>query len=125
MEHLWIDNQPKIDAGWELARRLKDAGYTLAICTNNWLGVMENLVKQTFQFRLFDDIIDSSQEKVKKPSGEMYSLVEERLSATSEQICFIDDSQENLSAAEERGWRGYLYEGDLYKANETILSELL
>lgn len=105
----WIEGQPLIEAGWDTLQKLKNSGYKVIACTNNWLGVVENQVKNIPQFSQFETIIDSSQEKVRKPHHEMYKLVEERTGYSGLDIFLIDDSTHNCESAKEFGWQAYIF----------------
>lgn len=109
LANAWVNGQTRIEPSWELVKDLKDS-YRLVACTNNWLGVVENQVKNIPEFMYFETIIDSSQEKVKKPDPKMYTLVEERIYEKGNDIFFIDDSQRNIAGAKQHGWQVYLFD---------------
>jgi FMN phosphatase YigB (HAD superfamily) len=48
--------------------------------------------------------------KVRKPDPQIYSQVERETNTSAEQIIFFDDLPENIKAAKERGWTGYVVE---------------
>lgn len=105
-EEFWLEDTLK------LVTELKTAGYKLAVMSNSWLGLTDPS-KQTVlpqELQLFDYIFDSSQEKMKKPDGNFYDLVEKSIQATGEDILFIDDDEKNINIAEQRHWRTYLYD---------------
>jgi len=54
---------------------------------------------------LFDDVIESSLEGIRKPNPEIYKLACRRLSVEPEQCLFIDDLGINLKPAKEMGMR--------------------
>jgi FMN phosphatase YigB (HAD superfamily) len=118
----WRSNQPLMPAGWDLAKHLFEMNIPLAICTNNWLGVMEFIIKKYPEFVLFGSIIDSSQEKIRKPDCKIYELVEKEVGYSGKEILFIDDSIKNIEAAEAFGWNTYLYLGnDFDTQNKKVL----
>lgn len=106
---VWIEGQPLIESGWSLLRKLKN-NYRLSACTNNWLGVVENQIKDINDFRFFEIIIDSSQEKVRKPDNRMFRIVEERLNEHGSNIFLIDDSHGNCEAAKQFGWQVFEFD---------------
>ena len=105
----WIDGMSRIVPTCELISELTKF-YKVIACTNNWPGLVENQAKNIPEYRLFDMIIDSSQEKVRKPDHKMYKLVEERIYVTGQDVFFIDDSKQNCDAAKEYGWQTYLFD---------------
>ena len=100
----WIEGQPLIESGWDLLKSLK-GHYRVVACTNNWLGVVENQIKNIPDFSHFEMIIDSSQEKVRKPDEKMFKIVEERTGQPGEDVFLIDDSHSNCEAADRYGWQ--------------------
>ena len=58
---------------------------------------------------LFDGVLVSGVEKVKKPSLAVYELLIERFSLVPDETIFIDDRYENLEAAAQAGIRGLLF----------------
>lgn len=119
--NLWVTKQSRIDAGWNLVYQTQKMGYPLGIFTNNWLGVMENLIKNNNDFRLFSFIFDSSQEKCKKPEPKAYTAVMGALGLEPKDILFIDDNESNINTAKETGWNTFLYKGDLDSINSQIM----
>lgn len=57
---------------------------------------------------LFEGILVSGDEKMKKPDREIYDLMLSRYNLIAEESVFIDDNAHNISAAEELGINGIL-----------------
>lgn len=58
---------------------------------------------------LFDAVICSAEEGVRKPWKEAYRLAFERLRVSPREALFVDDSEENVKAAETLGITSHLY----------------
>jgi len=105
----WTEGQSRIEPTISFLPELENK-YRMIACTNNWLGVVENQEKNIPEFKYFVMIIDSSQEKIKKPDPRMYKLVEERVGASGGDILLIDDSNRNCEQALFQGWQVYLFD---------------
>ncbi len=106
---IWVDGQPWLEEGWKLVNDLCNSGFSLAICTNNWIGVMEEVAIKRTDFTRFKEIIDSSSEEIRKPDRRIYEIVERRLEAKGDEIYFIDDSENNLTEPKAMGWKTFYY----------------
>ena len=86
------------------ARSLRDAGYKLAVVTNNIAEYNEGWRSLFEVDDIFDTIIDSSVEGVRKPDPAIYHRALFQLSCPAPwQAVFLDDFDGNLSAAAELG----------------------
>jgi len=71
----------------------------------------------------WDQIIDSTIVKMKKPEPEIYQLSQERVSATGSEILFIDNTQKNLDTAKNFQWQTLFYDsGNLEESSIKLLS---
>jgi putative hydrolase of the HAD superfamily len=93
------------------ARRLRARGFRLGLCTNN-IEPIRALWKTQLPLDLFDAVVDSSEEGVRKPDPRIYLITCERLGSAPEQCVFVDDHPANVRAAEALGMRGVLVVGD-------------
>jgi epoxide hydrolase-like predicted phosphatase len=91
---------------------LKDAGYPIAILTNNvkefrewWWPLMD------FE-SIFDAIVDSHEVQMRKPNPEIYHHTMNRIGATPSRTVFLDDLHANVEAANALGMHGVLVEED-------------
>jgi epoxide hydrolase-like predicted phosphatase len=84
----------------EAVRRARQAGIRTALVSNSW-GV------HRYPHDLFDDLFDgvviSGEEGIRKPARRMYELGAERAGVTYEQCVYVDDLPFNLTPAEEMG----------------------
>ena len=79
-------------------RRLKDEGYKLGILTNN-VREFTDYWHATIPIELFDVIVDSCEEGIRKPDPEIYLRAAERLFVEPKACVFLDDSPVNCDAA--------------------------
>jgi epoxide hydrolase-like predicted phosphatase len=91
---------------------LKNAGYPIAILTNNvkefrewWWPLMD------FE-SIFDAIVDSHEVRMRKPNPEIYHHTMSRIGATPSRTVFLDDLHANVEAANALGMHGVLVEED-------------
>jgi epoxide hydrolase-like predicted phosphatase len=89
------------------ARRLKDAGYRLAVCSNN-IAAYRSTWQAQVPLELFEVVIDSSEVGLRKPDPAIYLLTCDRLGVPPARCVFIDDHPANVEAAVSLGMRGVL-----------------
>jgi len=84
----------------------KTGGYKLYALTN-WSAETFPHALQRFQFfKLFDGIVVSGEEKMRKPSAEFYKILIDRYRLDPGKTIFIDDSQRNVEGAKAVGIAG-------------------
>ncbi|GAA5224703.1 HAD family hydrolase [Membranihabitans marinus] len=68
-----------------------------------------------FETKYFNQVFYSHQLKARKPDQEIYKMVNDRIGVDKEEILFIDDLKENVTAAQDFGWNSVLHpaQGDL------------
>lgn len=105
----------------ELIERLK-VHYKVAMLTNNnALGFKPFDAKFGFS-RLFDAVIVSGEEGVKKPDERIFQIALQRLRVKAKNTYFLDDTPANVDAAKKTGIHGIVFkdakqaEADLKKA---------
>ncbi len=94
-------NEPMID----YMRKLRDRGYRLALCTNNvreWDARWRSMLAVD---ELFEIVVVSAFEGMRKPEPEIYQLTLERLAVPASATVFVDDVDVNCAAAQEAGMR--------------------
>jgi epoxide hydrolase-like predicted phosphatase len=84
----------------EAVRKAHAAGIRTALVSNSW-GVHRYPHEQFDE--LFDGVVISGEERIRKPSKRMYELGAERAGVPPEQCVFVDDLPFNLTPAEELG----------------------
>jgi epoxide hydrolase-like predicted phosphatase len=107
----WLAEEYWLEDTLKLLQELHSAGYKLAIMSNSWLGLSDPVIRAVLpsELKFFDEIFDSSVERVEKPDVAFYELVEQRTGDSGKDLFFIDDFQKNLDIAEQRGWQQFLY----------------
>lgn len=84
----------------EAVRRAREAGIRTALVSNSW-GTHRYPHEQFAE--LFDGVVISGEEGMRKPSRRMYELGAERAGVPAEACVYVDDLPFNLKPAEELG----------------------
>ena len=109
----------------ERVRRLRTDGYRTAIVTNNAREFREAWLSLLPFHELFDTIVDSSEEGVRKPDPKIYLRALERLGGIApERAVFLDDFPGNVDGAVRVGIHGIVV-GDDPQDALAALDELL
>lgn len=97
--------------------------YKIGLLTNMYPNMLSEIKRAHLIPNIeFDQIIDSSIEKVQKPYKEIYELAEKRSDFKSNEILFIDNSQKHLDSAKQLGWQTFLYDPtDAKKSSEELM----
>jgi len=88
------------EAMLEAVRRAHASGVRTALVSNSW-GV-HRYPRELFE-ELFDGVVISAEEGIRKPSRRMYELGAERAGVQAAQCVYVDDVPFNLTPAEELG----------------------
>jgi epoxide hydrolase-like predicted phosphatase len=99
IDGLFAGVQPDV-AMLEAVRRAREGGIRTALVSNSW-GV-HRYPHDLFE-ELFDGIVISGEEGMRKPSRRMYELGAQRAGASAEECVYVDDLPFNLKPAEELG----------------------
>ncbi len=86
---------------WELLPKLKES-FKLAVI-NNGNALAKKYWGRRFDFSIFDTFVSSAIEGVRKPDPEIFLITCEKLKVKPEECLFMDDSLENVEAAETLG----------------------
>lgn len=96
----------QIEGMYEIVKGLKDRGYHIYGLTN-WSAETFALVRDIYPIlSLMEGTVVSGEEKVIKPSPEIYRILLTRYGLTPSECVFIDDNSYNVKAAEEMGIKG-------------------
>ena len=88
----------------ERVGQLKQAGYITAIITNNVKEFSEGWRSLLPVDELFDWVVDSCEEGVRKPGVEIFNIALSRLgNISAAQTVFLDDFEENIKTASRLG----------------------
>ena len=99
IDGLFAGVQPDV-AMVEAVRRARAGGIRTALVSNSW-GV-HRYPHDLFD-ELFDGVVISGEERMRKPSRRMYELGAERAGVAAELCVYVDDLPFNLAPAEEMG----------------------
>ncbi len=89
----------------EIARRLKEAGFTL-FGLSNWSETKFDLVKDRMVFLDYlDDYVLSGTVKQVKPEPEIFHTLLNKIQRQAEECLFIDDSAANIHTAQTLGFQ--------------------
>jgi putative hydrolase of the HAD superfamily len=81
-------------------RRARQAGLRTGLISNSWV---EDHYDPSMLAELFDGVVISGREGIRKPAPRMYELGAERIGLPPEACVYVDDLPFNLSPAEELG----------------------
>ncbi|HEY2140821.1 MAG TPA: HAD family phosphatase [Solirubrobacteraceae bacterium] len=84
----------------EAVRRARAAGIRTALVSNSW-GV--HRYPHDLFSELFDGVVISGEERIRKPSRRMYELGAERAGVPAERCVYVDDLEFNLAPAQKLG----------------------
>lgn len=88
------------------ARELKANGFKIGILTNMPTSFIPWFNRAAADFRaLADAEVISGAEHLVKPDPAIYTLMAQRLALPPETLCFFDDMQPNVEAAQQCGWQ--------------------
>ena len=92
----------------EFCRSLRADGLRTGLLTNNATEFEEFWRPQLPLDELFDDVVDSSEEGLRKPDARIDHLALERLGVEAADALFVDDAPGNVAGAERVGIRSVL-----------------
>jgi len=99
-------------------RTLHARGYRMAILTNNvreWEPLWRSMLPVD---ELFELVVDSGFEGVRKPDPRIYELTLDRLGAAPESTLFVDDTELNCDAARELGMQAVWFRSNAQAIGE-------
>lgn len=112
-ENRWILNEELLN----FIREKKENGLKIAVLSNVAQYSFGQFFSEEEQAKFFDEVVLSGNEGVSKPDARIFEIACERLGEKPENCVFVDDSLENVLAAEKLGMRGIVYaDFDNFKA---------
>ena len=102
----------------DLIIRLKEK-YKIVLLSNALASWLHKILENNDLYRLFDHMVISGEEGIRKPSEQIYRLALSRAGIDARDAVFIDDNEKNTLAAESVGIHGIVY-----KDNENLISDL-
>lgn len=120
-----ISRQETIRPTARLIEDLKETGYKLYVLSNMSREFIDFLRQQPV-YKNFDGEVISCEEGVVKPMPEIYDIVLSRYALVPEESIFIDDREENVIAAQQRGISTFHFNRNDYEGScEQLRSMLL
>ena len=104
----------------ELVRELKQAGYHIYLLSNASLALREYFPRIPGS-ECFDKLMVSAEEKLLKPSHEIFERLYEKFGLTPGQCWFIDDSPQNVEGAIQTGMGGSVFYGDVKRLRRDLI----
>jgi 2-haloacid dehalogenase len=91
----------------EILRQLKQSGKYKLYALTNWSAETFPHALERFEFfKMFEGVVVSGEEKMRKPSPEFYKIILDRYHLDPAKTVFIDDSLRNVKGAEAVGITG-------------------
>lgn len=103
----WADEMPVFEDITQVIKNLHENGYKIYLLSNI-PSYFYDFQPKIPALKYFDGFLISSDEKLIKPSPEIYLKLLEKFSLKAEECFFIDDMQRNVDAAIEQGFDGYV-----------------
>lgn len=104
----------------ELVRELKQAGYHIYLLSNASLALREYFPRIPGS-ECFEKLLVSAEEKVLKPSHEIFERLYEKFGLNPGQCWFIDDSPQNVEGAIQTGMGGSVFYGDVKRLRRELI----
>lgn len=99
-----------IEGTVDILRELKEAGYPL-YGLSNWSAETFRRIRHQYPFMdWFEEIVISGEVKLIKPDPLIYKLLLERIKRSAEECLFIDDSEANVTTANQLGFQTIRFE---------------
>jgi len=106
----------------DTVRKVREHGVRTAIVTNNVREYGDAWRSMVPVDELFDVIVDSCEEGIRKPDPRIFMIALERLGVeNAERAVFLDDFDGNINAARALGMHGILVTGDPQPAMDELL----
>lgn len=106
----------------EIVKDLKTRGYKVAILSNYSVALRQKLIDEGLH-DLFDEIVISAEVGFQKPQPEIFDVLFKRLGMNSNEIIFIDDTDQSLLGHETIGYLPIKFKNN--EQFKTDLSKLL
>jgi epoxide hydrolase-like predicted phosphatase len=118
-----VDIMFPLDDNVRLLPELKKQGFRVFYLTNFHLDTFETVKNDYYFFRYFDGGVVSADIKLSKPDVRIYRYILNKYSLKPEECLYIDDVEENITAAESAGIQSLMTYGS--PKISTLLEEKL
>ncbi len=127
---MWHDNwiemaSPAIPHSARLLRALRAKGIPVFSLTNFGIQTFDFAITQYDVLTEFDRQYVSGHMQVIKPDPEIYQQVEADCGVDPQALLFTDDREDNIQAANARGWQTHLFTGPQTWADQLVAKGLL
>lgn len=102
-----LDIMFPLDNNVRLLPALKKQGFSVYYLSNFHLDTFEQVKSDYYFFRYFDAGIISAEVKLSKPDTRIYNLLLDSFSLKPGECFFIDDTEDNVTAAKSVGMKGF------------------
>lgn len=110
---------------WPIINKAKSK-FKIGLLTNMYPHMLEEIKKAGLLPDVeFDQIIDSSVEKVQKPYKEIFKLAQKRSGFKGSEILFIDNSKKNLNVPNKLDWQTFYYDSSNCKKSNIDLLDFI
>jgi HAD superfamily hydrolase (TIGR01509 family) len=121
----FVDHFEQNTSIWPVMEAAKKLG-RVGLLTDMYPRMLDTIKKHGLLAPIeWDIVIDSSVEKVRKPTKEIFDLAAHRAGVKPEEILFIDNRQWNVDGAKVMGWQTYLYDSSNYEKSSRDLAVFL
>ena len=90
-----------------LNQSLRERQVPTYILSNTNEIAIDHVRRQYPFFRDFCGFVLSYEHGAMKPQPTLYEIIEHTTAGSGQEICFLDDREENVAAGRERGWRAH------------------
>jgi glucose-1-phosphatase len=109
--NLRVDIMFPLDDNVRLLPELKKQGFRVFYLSNFHLDTFEAVKNDYYFFRYFDGGVISAEIKISKPDVRIYKYILDKYTLIPEECLYIDDIEENISAADSAGMQTLLTYG--------------
>jgi len=106
----WVRDYEKIPQTYDSILKISN-NFQVGILSNIYTGIFELLIQKDLVPNIkYKNIFLSCDLGFRKPEVEIFKHVENTSNLKSEEILLIDDQEDNLAQAKERGWGTFLFD---------------
>lgn len=116
----WYTHMPLIESTLQLIDTLKARGYRLFLLSNAPKFFADKIDFFSRGVEKLEDMVFSGPIKMAKPDREIYEYAVEKFGVSPGECLFLDDKQENVSAARSCGMNSLVYKGDTEDVKEWL-----